>query len=253
MDRIKRQDILNYFKTHYIAHRGLFDNSKNAPENTILAFKRAVEAGYGIELDIQLSLDKQAVVAHDYTIKRICSDDKYIKDLSYQELCRYRIMNSVETIPLLNDVLKVIDGKVPLIVDIKTEGEYKEICRLTAKILSSYKGIYCIESFSPYVVGWFKRNCPDVIRGQLADDFLYNKYFKSSLKNWILTNMVHNTIFKPDFIAYNHQFSSKKCLGLWKKILGCTLAAWTVKTQAELDQAAKVFDIIIFDSFIPKI
>ena len=248
----KRQDVLNHYKSCYIAHRGLFDNGRDAPENTIPAFRKAVEAGYGIELDVQLSRDRQVVVVHDYTLERYCGEDRCIKDLSFPELCRYKIMNSAETIPLLVDVLGVIDGKVPLIVEIKTEGEYKEICELTANILSTYTGIYCIESFSPYVVGWYKRNCPEIIRGQLADDFLHKKYFKSSLKNWVLTNMLHNVINKPDFIAYNHRFWNRKCLGLWKKILACSLAAWTVKSQEDLDKAAKVFDIIIFDSFIPQ-
>ena len=247
----KRQTKLNDYKSCYIAHRGLFDNSKDAPENTILAFKKAAAAGYGIELDVQLSLDKQVVVAHDYSLKRICGEDKFIKDLTYQELSQYKIMTSSETIPLLAKVLNVIGGKVPLIIEIKTEGEYKEICQLTANILSSYSGQYCIESFSPYVLGWFKHKRPDILRGQLADDFFANKYFKSSIKNWILTNMILNAINKPDFIAYNHQFSSRKALSFWKKILGCSLAAWTITSQAELDKAAAVFDIFIFDGFIP--
>ncbi|MCL2319429.1 MAG: hypothetical protein FWC45_05035, partial [Treponema sp.] len=92
----------------------------------------------------------------------------------------------------------------------------------------------------------------EVIRGQLADDFLYSKYFKSAVKNWILTVMLFNAVSRPDFIAYNHQFSYKKCLGFWKKLLGCSLAAWTIKSQEELDRASKKFDIIIFDNFFPK-
>jgi glycerophosphoryl diester phosphodiesterase len=248
----KRQAALDCYKNCYIAHRGLFDNAGDGPENTIQAFKKAVEAGYGIELDVQLSQDKRVVVTHDYTLERICGENKNIKDLSYQELCGYKIMNSAESIPLLTDVLQVIDGKVPLIVEIKTEGDFEEVCALTYQILSAYKGIFCIESFSPYVVGWFKRNHLEIIRGQLADDFLKKKHFKSVIKNWILTNMVYNVTSRPDFIAYNHQFSDKKCLSFWKKILGCSLVAWTVKSQEELDRASKRFDIFIFDSFIPK-
>jgi glycerophosphoryl diester phosphodiesterase len=248
----ERQAALDCYKTHYIAHRGLFDNVKEVPENTVPAFKKAVEAGYGIELDVQLSRDKHVVVTHDYNLKRICGENKDIKDLSYQELCAYKIMNSAESIPLLTDVLQVVDGKVPLIVEIKTEGDFIELCMLTAEILCAYKGTFCVESFSPYVVGWYKKNHPKIIRGQLADDFSIKRYFKSAMKNWILTNMAYNVIGRPDFIAYNHQFGDKKCLGFWKKILGCSLAAWTIKSQEELDRAAKRFDIFIFDSFIPK-
>ena len=247
-----RQAIQNCFKPRYFAHRGLFNNETDWPENTIPAFKRAVEHGYGIELDVQLSKDKQVVVAHDYTLERICSADKLIKDLTYQEICGYKILKSAEVIPLFTDVLKIIDGKVPLIVEIKTEKDYKEVCELTSEILLSYSGVYCIESFSPYAVGWYKKNYPDVIRGQLADDFVSAKYFKSKLQNYVLTNMFFNAVYKPDFIAYNHQFKDKKCLAFWKKSLDCTLVAWTIKSQAELDSAAGTFDYFIFDSFIPE-
>jgi len=248
----ERQTIFDYFKANYIAHRGFFDNTKDAPENTIRAFKNAIDSGYGIELDIQLSKDKQVVVTHDYTLKRICGVDKKISDLSFQELSNYKIMNSNETIPLFIDILRIVDGKVPLIVELKVENDYKELCVLATEILSSYTGIYCIESFSPYIVGWFKKNKPEIIRGQLADDFLHKMYFKSKIKNWMLTNMVFNIFNKPDFIAYNHIYSDKKCIKFWQKTLGCSLVAWTIKSQEELELATKIFDIIIFDSFIPK-
>ena len=247
-----RQDKLNCFKSCFIAHRGFFNNSTDAPENTILAFKKAVESGYGIELDVQITKDKQIVVAHDYDLKRLCDKDVLIKDLSYNELCEYKILNSCESIPLLTDVLNVIDARVPLIVEIKAKKEYKEVTEITSKILSDYKGPYCIESFSPYVVGWYKRNNPAVIRGQLSSDFVIKKIYKSAIKNWVLTNMVYNIFSKPDFIAYNHKYGDKKCIKFWKKILDCSTVAWTVKSQEELDQALKMFDIAIFDSFTPS-
>ena len=248
----KRQTALDCFRANYIAHRGLFDNAGDAPENSTLAFKMAVEGGYGIEMDIQLSKDKQVVVTHDYSLERICGVDKNVRDLTYQELYNYKILNSNEKIPLLTDILRIVDGKVPLIVELKAEWDYKELCALTAEILSTYTGEYCIESFSPYVVGWYKKNYPEIIRGQLSDDFLHKKYFKSRIKNFILTNMVFNIVNMPDFIAYNHKFSGKKCIKFWQKILGCSLAAWTITSQEELNFASTIFDIIIFDSFIPK-
>jgi len=248
----RRQAALDCFKKCYIAHRGLFDNVGNAPENTIFAFKKAVDTGYGIELDIQLSKDKKVVVTHDYTLKRICGIDKNVRDLSYHELSKYKILDSDETIPLLTDILCVINGKVPLIIELKAEEDYKELCILTAEILSAYTGAYCIESFSPYVVCWYKKNHPEVIRGQLADDFTYKKHFKSKIKNWLLTNMILNIMSKPDFVAYNHKFSKNRCIKFWKKMLGCSLVAWTIVSQEELDLAKEIFDIIIFERFIPN-
>ncbi|MCL2411625.1 MAG: hypothetical protein FWC97_08285 [Treponema sp.] len=240
-------------KSFYIAHRGLFENSGDAPENTILAFKKAVNAGYGIELDVQITKDKRIVVAHDYDLKRICGEDILIKDLTYQELRKYKVLNSNESIPLLEDALGVINGKVPLIVEIKTESDYKEVTMLTSKILSSYSGLYCVESFSPFVIGWYKKNNPKIIRGQLADDLVQKKHFKSHFKNWILTNMVFNLFYKPDFIAYNHEYGGNKCIRFWKRLLGCSLAAWTIRSQEELERAAEKFDIFIFDGFLPAV
>jgi len=251
MKRSDRKAAFNNFKSHYYAHRGLFDNNSGAPENTIPAFKRAVDDGFGVEMDVQLTKDKRVVIAHDYSLKRICGEDKLIKDLSYLELRGYKILNSGEAIPLFSDALQIIDGKVPVIVEIKAEEDFKDTCELTSGILSSYRGLYCVESFSPYVVGWYKKKCPDVIRGQLSDDYLFFNYLKSKFKNWALTNMIYNAAYKPDFIAYNYQFKDKKCLSFWKKILKCGTAAWTIKSQEELDAASEMFDIIIFDSFTP--
>ena len=247
-----RLSILNVFKERYVAHRGLFDNASEAPENTMPAFKKAVEAGYGIELDVQLSKDNKVVVTHDYSLKRICGMDKLVIDLTYNELSKHKILNSQETIPLLSDVLDSVNGKVPIIVELKAERDYEEICRLTNDVLLNYNGIYCVESFSPFVVNWFRKKSPDVIRGQLADDFLHKGRFKSTVKNWLLTNMAFNFITRPDFVAYNHEFGKKRCIGFWKKVLGCYLVAYTVKSQDGLNKAAEKFDIIIFDSFTPQ-
>jgi len=155
--------------------------------------------------------------------------------------------------PLLSDVLRIIDGKVPLIVEIKTENKVTEICAATARILSSYGGPYCIQSFSPIAVRWFACHCPRIVRGQLVDDFIHTKYFQSPVKNALLTYMPYNIITKPDFIACNHRFRNKHILLLWKRISGCRLAAWTVTSQEELAAAMKFFDIFIFDSFIPDL
>jgi len=252
MKQSDRKAAFDKLKSHYYAHRGLFDDNGGAPENTIPAFKRAVEAGFGVELDVQLTKDKRVVIAHDYSLHRLCGEDKLIKDLLYGELSGYKILNSGEAVPLFSDALEIIGGKVPLIVEIKAEDEYKDVCELTSRILSTYPGLYCVESFSPYVVGWYKKKHPEVICGQLSDDYIYFNYLKSKFKNWALTNMIFNAVNKPDFIAYNYQFKDKKCLGFWKKILKCGTAAWTIKSQEELDAASEMFDVIIFDSFIPK-
>ena len=102
-----------------IAHRGLFDNNAEAPENSLAAFRNAVEHGFGMELDVQLTKDEKLVVFHDFDLKRMCGVHKKLTELTYAELEQYFLKNSTEKIPLFSDVLELINGKVPLVVEIK--------------------------------------------------------------------------------------------------------------------------------------
>ena len=136
----------------YYAHRGLHDNDSEAPENTLAAFRLAVEKGYGIELDVQVTRDGRAVVAHDYNLQRICGVDKDIDAVTYEELKKYPILNSQETVPLFADVLELVNGQVPLIVELKCKNRKSLVCEMADSLLKDYKGIYCIESFNPAVL-----------------------------------------------------------------------------------------------------
>jgi len=243
---MNRQDELQPFRQCYIAHRGLFDNESDHPENTLAAFRRAVSAGYGIELDVQLTADDVLVVIHDDDLKRVCGEDVLVKDLTYDELRRRHILASEETVPLFSDVLEAIGGRVPLIVEVKTGPQITKRCRMTDEALRHYRGVYCVESFDPRAVLWWRVRHPSVIRGQLGD------VMTGGAGAWALTNMVFNLVTWPDFIAYNHRRSSGRVLAWWHRVLGCTMVAWTIKSQAELKAARRRgFRVFIFDSFIP--
>jgi len=246
-----RQAALDEFRARYIAHRGLFDNEQDHPENTLPAFARAVEAGYGIELDVRLTKDGKLVVAHDTGLARLCDEDIAIRDLTLDELRAYHVLKSAQTIPLFSEVLDLIDGRVPLIVELKPEQDVAETCRLTDETLRSYAGTYCIECFDPRVLLWYRRHRPGVIRGQLAEDFAAGTATKSRLVNWALTAMAFNVATWPDFIAYNRAQANRFALRFWHAVLRCTLVAWTIKAQDELDAARRRFTVFIFDSFIP--
>ena len=171
----ERREKMLPFREVYIAHRGLFYNGEvqskdvpNAdddrledleeeiiPENSIPAFVRAVAAGYGIELDTQTPADGRVVVFHDESLLRMCGVDKNLHDCTYDELMKYKLLETDYKIPLFEDVLKVIAGKVPLIVEVKSEGNYRRTTRLTAEYLYAYRGTYCVESFHPLVLNWF--------------------------------------------------------------------------------------------------
>ena len=233
------------------AHRGLHDNASDAPENSLRAFQKAVDAGYGIELDIQMTKDHIPVVFHDFTLNRICGAEGKVCDYSYEELQQFRLCDSDQTIPKFEDVLKCVDGKVPLIVELKIEATDTSICPAGDKLLSEYKGMYCIESFNPLGVFWYRRHRKDIVRGQLSDAFLKEGEFTGALY-FLLQNLLFNWLGKPDFVAYNCKYpqmlSRKLCRGLYRN----TAAAWTIKSEEQLETAKEDFDIFIFDSFIPE-
>ena len=231
---------------HY-AHRGLFDNDSDAPENSLNAMRKAVEAGYGIEFDVQLSKDDVPVIFHDASLERMCGVDGKIWDYTLEELQKMKLANSNETIPTLEQVLGVVDGKVPLIVEYKMDRVDTKVCELGNAILEKYNGVYCIESFHPFAVKWYRDHRPDVIRGQLSQDFSKTDY--KGIQYWAMTHLLLNFLTRPDFIAYNHKdkdiFSRRLCAQL-----GALSVAWTIKNRKQYEEAKPYFDLVIFDSFI---
>lgn len=247
-----RRHLLKPFEQTYIAHRGFFDNSGPAPENSIPAFQRAVEHGYGIELDVSLTKDHRLVVFHDDTLKRMCGIQKAISQCTYAELQNLTLAGSTAKIPLFRDVLLTVDKKVPLIIEIKPEGDCIETARALAAALDSYSGTYCIESFHPGVVFWFRKNRPHIVRGILSTDYKKNHLSRNPFVQFFLSNLLLNWLAKPDFIAYNHKYANQFSYRLCRKLYRAVHAAWTIRSQKELEQARKTFSIFIFDSFQPK-
>ena len=246
-----RQAELTPFRRHLIAHRGLFDNAAAYPENTLPAFDRAVRAGYGIELDVHLSKDGHPVVVHDDRLARLCGQDVAVVDLTGEELRRLRVCGSAETIPLLGEVLDLVAGRVPLIIEIKYDGDIAATCRAVDAVLSTYDGRYCIESFDPRALLWYRRHSPEVIRGQLADDFPDEVRIKGWWQAWALANLIFNPLTSPDFIAYNHEHSATFALWFWRALLNTTPVAWTIQSQRQLDRARHRFQVFIFEGFLP--
>ncbi len=251
MPRMMHKASSTEFKKVLYAHRGLFDNQSDAPENSMLAFRKAVEGGFGIELDIQLSKDNIPVVFHDDTLTRVCGVNRKVRECTFEELQQYTLCNSSEKIPLFSEVLQVVNGKVPLIVELKIPSTDLSLCPIADKLLRTYQGQYCIESFNPLGVYWYRRNHKEIMRGQLADAFHKEKEYKGILY-FILENLLFNFITKPDFIAYNHKHHQMLSRVLCKRLYGNTAVAWTIKSEDELKEANKYFDIFIFDNFIPK-
>lgn len=243
-----RADRTPFYNRHY-AHRGLFDNNSNAPENSLAAFKKAVDAGYGIELDVQLSKDDKLVVFHDATLKRMCGIQGNVWDYTLEELQQMKLLSSNETIPTFEQFLEIVDGKVPFILEFKLDLAQTKVCELTNEVLKDYKGVYCIESFHPLALIWYKKNRPDILRGQLCEEFFRSKKYKGKVLFMILPYLLTNCLVRPDFIAYNHKhahnISRRIC-----RMMGALSVAYTIKSMEEYEQAKDKFDLFIFDSFL---
>lgn len=233
------------------AHRGLHDNETDAPENSMKAFERAVEAGYGIELDVQLTKDRIPVVFHDSTLKRVCGAEGRIGDFTYEELSGLRLCGSQEKIPRLEDFLRMVNGRVPLIVELKLDFMDISLCPIADALLRGYPGVYCIESFNPLGLLWYRRNHKEIMRGQLSDAFLQEEGLKGILY-FALEHMLLNCVTKPDFIAYNHKYYRTLSRQLCKNLYRSLSVAWTIKEPEQLKARRRDFDLFIFDSFIPE-
>ncbi len=240
-------------KGRLYAHRGLHDNATDAPENSMAAFKKAVDANYGIELDVQLTKDKELVVFHDFTLKRVCGVEGKIADYTYEQLQSFSLCKSQEKIPKFSEVLELIGGKVPLIIEYKIPAFDPEVCPMADAMLANYDGVYCIESFNPLGVFWYRKNRPEIVRGFLSDNHYKEGQREFPRIVYSLThNLLLNFLIKPDFIAYNHHYYKDLSRSICRYLYRALSVAWTIKSQEDLENRAGDFDLFIFDSFVPK-
>ena len=233
------------------AHRGLHGNG--VPENSMEAFRRAKEAGYGIELDVHLLADGELAVMHDAQLRRTTGADGFIEDLTSEQLSAYKLESTDETIPLFRQVLELYSGKAPLIVELKSERDnYVALCQRVCEMLDGYRGVYCVESFDPRCIYWLRKNRPDIIRGQLTENYFVTP---GSKLPWhlklVLANQILNFLTQPDFVAY--RFEDRKTLSnlLVRKFWGAQGVTWTLKSQEEYDTAVSENWIPIFEDFCP--
>lgn len=241
--RFRKMKDLERIKHHPIAHRGL--HGKDAEENTLLAFKRARDAGYGIECDVQLTKDKELVIFHDDDLKRMFSDDGFVREKTLKELQSFAF-SSGEKIPTFREFLELIDGEVPLVIELKGTSMDQELPRLTYEVLKDYKGHYVIESFNPIYLHWYKKNAPHIVRGQLSGNMLKEKKAPHYL---LMSYYLLNFLSRPDFLCHDIQYYKNPSLNALR-FLGATTLGYTVKDE-ETYKERREFDSFIFENFLP--
>lgn len=231
------------FQNRNFAHRGLYEQNQTVPENSLEAFKKAVDNGYGIELDVQLSSDGYVVVFHDDNLKRACGIDEKVSEKTLNELKSLKLFDTSSTIPLFQEVLNLVDGKVPIICELKMGSNKDELCRKTLDMIKAYKGDICIESFDPFIVRWFKENADDVLRGQLS-----SPHFDTGnpFVMFLASNLLFNFLGRPQFIAY--KICEKPLMLRINHLLGCMKVSWTAHDES----SEKDSDAVIFEYYLPK-
>ena len=237
-----------YFKHKNYAHRGLHDIKKGIPENSLAAFEAAVENGYGVELDVQLSKDGRVMVFHDADLQRACGVSGRIEDYDYDEIKKLRLFGTDEGIPLFSEVLKVLEkGPVDLVCEIKPRLRIGELCRKTLDLLLRFKGKFCIESFDPRITRWFKKKAPEIVRGLLAQTKTAYEHIPDFFKGF-LSNCRLAWYCQPDFIAYENKNRPERVIRKCEE-KGTMLVAW-VSRVPDVDQAKN--DAVIFEGYLPS-
>ncbi len=233
------------------AHRGL--HGPGVPENSMAAFRAALDGGYGIELDVHLLKDGNLAVIHDSLLNRTTGEAGHIEDLCTADLKNYQLEGTQETIPEFMDVLTLFQGKAPIILELKpADGNHDALTEAACKMLETYKGVFCIESFDPRCLVWLKKHRPDIIRGQLTENYFRSRNELPDYLRFALTHCISNLICVPDFVAYNFADRSKTiatrlCQKLWK----AHCVGWTIRTKEDYDAAIAEGWLPIFEGFCP--
>ena len=249
MPRIFGKADMDSLNTDY-AHRGLWN--EQYPENSLAAFARAASVGYGIELDVQLSKDKRIMVFHDATLKRMCGVDGKLSDYTCEELQKMKLLGSEYTIPTFVDVLRTVNGRVPLLVELKGETTNTELCKRIAPVLDKYRGQFCVESFNPFLLAWFKKYRPRYARGQLVTKMTHKTENRNAFVNFVLSNMLTNVLSRPDFIATGKNIRNTPMIYICESVFRSNVFVWTVNQKEEYVTCRKEGRHAIFEKILPK-
>ncbi|MGE5401763.1 MAG: glycerophosphodiester phosphodiesterase family protein [Ignavibacteriales bacterium] len=229
-----------------ISHRGLHDNI-SVPENSLAAFKASMAEGYPIELDVRLLADGHLAVFHDLYLSRMTSQKGSVLKKNSREVRRMRLLDTNETIPLLSEVLELVNGRVPLLIEVKNRKQVGILESRLLHMLKGYKGEYAIESFNPLSVKWFRNYAPQIIRGQLSGAF---GSIRSAGRRALLRGYFFSRLSRPDFIAYDIKYLPARRVNNFR-LRGIPVIGYTAKSRREFELAGKYCDNVIFEGFLP--
>ena len=243
---------LEKVRGYLYAHRGYHDKPA-IPENSLAAFRRAAERGFGVELDVHLTKDGRLAVIHDSSLQRTCGAEGIVEDLTAEELSAFRLEGTDERIPFLEEVLPLFEGIAPLIVELKPlRGNHDQLAKTAMECLDRFRADYCVESFDPRCVYWLKKNRPEVIRGQLSENFLKRKGSLSLFNRFAMTHLLFHFGCKPDFVAYAYEDRRMPANRIATRLWGAQAVSWTIRSRQDMLQAKSEGALVIFEQFDPE-
>ena len=246
--RLPRRDMSALTKVDY-AHRGLWNAQR--PENSLSAFRSAVDSGYGIELDVHRTKDGVLVVHHDDNLKRVCGVDRRIAQSTLAEVRACHLSGTDEVVPTFDEVLEAVGGRVPLIVELKVEQNVDSLCSAVRERMQHYNGLWCMESFDPRCLMWLRAFRPEIIRGQLSENFRKDARGWEHFVGFLLSNLLFNAFTAPDFIAYKFEDRRRFAPRICRAFYGAHMFYWTVRTYEDLKAAEREGAPAIFEGFDP--
>lgn len=237
------------------AHRGLHDQSIGIPENSMAAFRSAIEHGFGVELDVHLLADGALAVFHDSDLKRVTGREGVLEDLTAAQLGEYKLGGTEETIPQFFEVLELFEGtELPVLVELKSyRNDYTALTEATVAELDKHQVPYVIESFDPRCLMWLRKHRPEIIRGQLAQDFLHHSEVDglSHAQRRILTHMAFNKVTRPNFVSFHFEDRDTPSMRRVRRFHSADIFYWTIRSREDMETAEAEGAQVIFENFIP--
>ncbi len=239
-----------------LTHRGMHNETAGILENSRQSFRDAIDHGFGIELDLQLSKDGEAMVFHDYNLKRLTPETGLVRQRTAEELRQVPLTSGDETIPDFAEILDLIGGRVPLLVELKDQDgifgpDVGPLEKRTAELLDDYNGEVAVMSFNPYAVIAMRKYAPDIARGLTTDAF--------KITGWPTTPRARARQLRkiPDydragarFISHNRKYLDTAPVARIKE-RGDPVLTWTVRSPKQEAAARRIADNITFEGYIP--
>ncbi|AZQ68606.1 phosphodiesterase [Silicimonas algicola] len=244
------------FRRIPIAHRGLHDRAAGRIENSPAAFRAAVEGGWGIELDVQLSADGEAMVFHDYDLERLTGREGMVREHPADVLTALVLTGGEDRIPTLPQVLDLVRGRVPLLVEVKDQDgglgpDVGSLEQAVARAVEGYDGDLALMSFNPHSVAALAELCPDVPRGLTTEAFRPGDWPVPETRLSELSAIADYDRVGASFISHGHRdLSSPRVAGL--KAQGAAILCWTIRSTDEETAARRIADNVTFEGYLPE-